>query len=197
MKLTDVTIPRKREKVTEPITKYSMRLRKKHKAKELGAGAYATVYQHPKYKTVAVKVSEEGNHILKYIEWALQHQDNPYVPKVYGVRRFVNRGNNEYFVLFLEKLKDYSRLRNTTKASILRRHVGDFMDQQDKIEDFFWEIPTKHIITRLRKMKSPSPQVAYLLQALEFFHRRRAYDLHDGNVMLRGKYQIVFTDPLT
>lgn len=201
MKLTEITIPKKPEKVSEPLFNYTSRLTSKtEKQKRLGVGAFAEVYQHPKYRTVAVKVSEENKRILRYIEYALKHQDNPYIPRIYGIRRFTSKrdrlGTDKYFVLFLEKLKNYEGLGLRAKRNLLQQHVGEYVNDYDvEIEDFFFENRSWEIIRSVRKMPQ-TKQTKYLLDLLNFFRVSHASDVHDGNIMIRGKDQLVFTDPM-
>jgi hypothetical protein len=85
---------------------YTSRLRDL-RIKRVGSGIQADVYQHPQVDTIVVKVASEHDAPLAYLQYVLKHQDNPYVPKVYNVRRF-QRGESisrsSYYVAFIDKL---------------------------------------------------------------------------------------------
>ncbi len=200
MRLIEITrIQKDPEKVQEPFDKYLDRIESKEggKQKEVGSGAYASVYQHPKYKTIVVKVSEQGVAILRYLDFAMKHPDNPYVPKVYGVRRFQKRGGSKYFIAFIERLKDYDKMTNVQKAMILSKHVGpDLVNEYGPI-DFFDNVYSNELMQYVSKMKREKKTAQHLLQVLSYLKRIGGRDLHDGNIMVRGKDQLVFTDPTT
>ena len=190
----------KRQNVAEPYSDYIDRLRDE-KQRQIGAGAYAGVFQHPKYKKVVVKVGDEGFKVLPYIKFALENQNNPYVPKIYGIRRFQNRsknGLNKYFVLFLERLREYEHLSDSTKRRILYKHIHPSLSvwqEIDKAEDFFMEVSLRDLREDLQR--KPTIRSQHLLTVLKYLYNSRSSDLHDANIMRRGKYQIVFTDPAT
>jgi DNA topoisomerase IB len=173
------------------------------KQRVIGAGLYAEVYQHPQYKKVVVKVGEENKRILNYIAFAVRNQNNPYVPKVYDIRRFRSRTSetyspHNYFVLFLERLREYERLSNNTKRRILYQHVPPSLSvwqDMHKAEDFFMDVSMRDLREDLREL--PTVRSQQLLKVLDYLHKSHSIDLHDANIMLRGKSQIVFTDPTT
>lgn len=200
MKLSEVTrIQKNPEKVQEPFDKYLDRIESKEggRQKEVGSGMYASVYQHPKYKTIVVKVSDQGVGILRYLDFAMRHQDNPYVPKIYGVRRFQKRGGPKYFIAFIERLNDYDRMTNVQKAMILSKHVGPNLVKEFGPVDFFDNVYQDDLVREVSKQRNKKKTVPYLMRVLSYLKRIGGNDLHDGNIMVRGKDQLVFTDPTT
>lgn len=202
MKLYEVI--RRTQRVKEPLEDYLHRLDKMGVAKPgrkrigfLGSGAYAHVYQHPEHEGIAVKVSGEEYSVLRYVRFALANQRNPYVPKIYDVHRFRDsRDDEEYFVIFMEKLNDYEGLRNQQKKQILRYHVGNLVDITNNFTDFFWEDSLK-VLSYLRKhaKEEKLPLAQFLIPVLSYLYKNDMEDTHDANIMLRGSKQIVFTDP--
>lgn len=198
MKLHEIAQFGKPEKSSESLSSYEERLRDIG-TRRIGAGLHATVHRHPKYKTIVVKVSSEGwkkGGPLVYLQYAMQHQDNPHVPKIYGVRRFTNKDGGNYFIAFIEKLDEYIKLRYKQKKIILQKYFGELANKD--IDG--WELSVYY----LRELRAQAAKTGvpnkHLLEVLSFIRERgtkdRAIDLHDGNIMMRGNVPVI-TDPLT
>lgn len=214
MKLYEVLNIPEPEDVPEPIDRYWKRLHR-HKSPKitgLGGGAYAEVFQHPTHKNVVAKVTRAGTQILDYIEFAAAHADNPYLPKIYDVRRFRGGSRKEpYFIVFMERLKEYDVLTPRRKFNVLVKHLGTYIYNKavrvngsldyEVAPDFFYdELRHGHGVDMvkfldMKDIRARMPLAKYLAQAIELFVDRNFWDVSDNNIMLRGKDQIVFTDP--
>lgn len=166
----------------ESICEYHDRISERFK--ELGSGAFASVYQHPR-KDVVVKVfdAKDDNGYSKYLKWCLKNKKNPYAPKIYGVERFKNKDKNEEItIVFLEKLHS---ARQSDLTDLVNKHsTPSRWCSEDDVER--WQE-----IANTSKDKH--------LRALAKFLVKEAddLDLHSENFMWRpGTKQLVFTDPL-
>lgn len=185
----------------EPKDKYFDRLVKTLNIQKLGSGAFGTVFQHPVYKNVAVKIlnSQLDPRFAKYIEWCTKHQDNPWVPKIVGIERMKmpdTRGydEQEQMFVFLEKLTKASEsdvasavkkfvsavpVKDRTQGIVDAQRTGDFrkLKQQD------WKTIAKYATGDIQTMAARFAQIV-----------DKHLDIHYKNVMMRGN-QLVFTDP--
>jgi hypothetical protein len=161
-------------------------------------------------------VSSESREPLAYLKYVLKNQDNPYVPKVYHLRRFRGkRGDggwgDDYYVAFIEKLGKYSNLSENQKRKILTKHFGPAFMQYLKdtlkvtsmhglLGFLVWNLDDdliKVMFDSNRKSSGAHVPNKHLINVLLFISRfsEEALDLHDGNVMLRGDHPVI-TDPL-
>lgn len=69
----------------------------------LGAGKYASVFGKPGYPYV-IKVFMKDAAYLRWLNFCMQHPNNPYCPKVRGK---VVRIDHNFMAIRLEKLKEY------------------------------------------------------------------------------------------
>jgi hypothetical protein len=198
------------ERSPEHLSQYHQRLQKKHKMKTVGSGAYAVVYQHPQHTTMVVKVAEQGQDALAWLSFVANNQNNPYVPKIYDVKRFQsNRAkqtghwladSTHYYVVFMEKLSSYDKLSDEAKEIVLFQHFGPIVNkwtERHTVDNLFNVIIgdprfIRGMKTQSRRSGVPSPA---LVQVMDVLDRMKYLDVHDQNVMMRGK-QLVFVDPV-
>lgn len=158
--------------------------------KLLGTGGYANVWGS-KRSNIVYKVGkwEHYDGYMAYIKMLHKHcVENPYLPKIYGMRVYSN-SKESYYVIAMEKLK---------KLPYSMRHIVDAFEE-------VWETWTyNERVHEGRKMLGIKMAVVYpkgMKEALDVVRdakkssRLIGYDVHDGNFMLRGK-QVVITDPL-
>lgn len=182
--------------------------------KMLGEGSYGRVYQHPTIDDVVVKVfcPRVDSAYFSYLNWCLEHQDNKYVPKIYGVEIFnQRRGDNlspEIGIVFLEKLnritsQNYiSFAKKVFEENRLRvmgywgRH-GSFNTQMGgRIS--YWDDALMNLSAHQWGKISKSKDI-HLSQVAKFMAKNTdnitgfSNDCHTSNLMLRNG-QIVFTD---
>ena len=161
------------------------------KFKRIGTGAFGEVYGS-KNSNLVYKIGEvyENEPYLAYIKTVItQKEHNPFTPKIYGVRIYQNKKEDEdsYFVVCMEKLKPIDRNDH--------RVYRWFSDQLETSSDS----SRNAIAEQMLGIKTVvPPAVSNALKLLKKAWRKSKqgdWDLHSGNFMKRGK-QIVITDPL-
>lgn len=157
-------------------------------AKFMDSGAYGSVYG-AKGSNVVYKIgnADDNEGYLAFIKvLAKQKTQNPFLPKVYGLRFIKDNEGDHYFVVAMERLKELPRGMG---------HVCDWFE--DELRGSSSGGGTAEKMLGVKK-SMPKP----LKEALDVL--RKAYkeggsyvdwDLHRGNFMMRNK-QIVVTDPL-
>lgn len=72
----------------ETVKDYTERLVKTLGIKELGSGFYSSVFQHPIYRNVAVKLCRRRDPAsISYLRKAAENPDNPWFPKVISIHK--------------------------------------------------------------------------------------------------------------
>lgn len=170
--------------------------------KKLGAGAYAHVLAHPRYRNVVVKVhrmdfhrSPEDDGYIQYLMRAQKYPDNPYFPQLVDIRFFRNRKENlgkwethpMYAITFMEKLSPKPANPKRWEASPIFEIFDDLYIQGP--------YDLKYFIDAALKIGDRN-----LAQAFKVIDSVRedgfgTLDIHEQNVMWRGN-QPVFTDPI-
>lgn len=157
--------------------------------KAKGSGWYGTVYQHPTHKDVVVKVWDSTDYGYEsWVKFCLKSADNPLVPKIYHHSK-----HGEFNITMLEKLKPLDEVDPWSTSfcnTAWNKHLSSHFD---------FEPTTKFCCVLELKAKHEHAK-----QILKFLKRSTykddtALDLHDENVMWRGKgkkRQLVITDPL-
>lgn len=202
----------KPEKSKETLGDYQSRLRDL-RMKQVGSGVQAHVYQHPKANTIVVKVSREEEAPLVYLKYVLKNQNNPYVPKVYNVRRFQQKEDRRYFprshteqyyVAFIEKLTEYKWLSDKQKQLILQKHLGPdivaWLGEPNRYnsEAFSYMADTEGVQLMRASNKKLGVPSKHLIDVMSFLANRgnpETLDLHEGNIMMRGDHPVI-TDPV-
>lgn len=142
----------------------------KYKFKPIGYGAAAGVFQSPNYPFV-LKVFRKDDAYVKWAQFAISNQDNPYVPKIKGR---VVKITDAFFAIRLEPLNpiDYDNYHEIDDA------IGFHMD-------YVYDGTT------------PETADPHLLKIAEFLVQyEKALDLHKGNYMQRPDGSPVVVDPL-
>lgn len=155
----------------------------KSKGAKLGterSGYYAKVYVS---EDRAFKVWTDDWAYYSYMKWARRHQDNPFVPRIYSVKKF-----GCVYVVEMEKLKHTKG----TGHKYLKPHVDLGGATKTKINfklfERTWDCGVVYKNHHLKKLMN------YL--------RRKEWsgyfvDIHDRNWMIRGDGHLVCTDPLS
>jgi hypothetical protein len=174
----------------EPLAAYVSRLAKEHGIKELGSGMFSKVFQHPKLGDVVVKVvSNKDRNFIRYLTWAIEHQDNPFVPKLLDIHSHGARRKDKFTIVFMEKLKRPSHANLSAKLDKLFG-VDNVLDSLESAR-----IATNQVVLRKAlRNKELDPNLREVLKYLLDEHGEDL-DMHDGNFMLRGG-QVVFIDPV-
>ena len=161
------------------------------KYKYLGSGSYGTVYG-AKGSNVVYKLgdaSDNTGYIAFIKTLAKQKTQNPFMPKVYGVRFIKDENGDEVFVVAMERLQHLPRDKRT---------VVDFFCNE--LEDDGNDLTQGEKMLGVKRLV-PKP-LKEALDILRIAHRNSGsgwdsagWDLHAGNFMMRGQ-QVVCTDPL-
>lgn len=133
----------------------------------LGSGKYASVYGNANYRYV-IKVFMKDSAYLRWVRFAMENKDNPYVPKIRGK---VIKITPLIYAIRLEKLQPAYSM------------SGPFADAYYK-----WK--------KDRSYTSGDPHIDEILEY--FGANARLLDLHNENVMYRGSganKQLVIVDP--
>lgn len=188
----------------ETVKQYVERLTSSLNIKKLGTGYYASVFQHPLYKNVAVKVFEWDPEYLAYIK-ICQKMTNKWMPRVVSVHTITmdeekNRwhirfneqpGKTKGTIVFFEKLRPAKHKEIVAAMEELCKDVPE-EHQDDLLDDLsFADWGTGHwqIVKRFAKDKDTK-------KFAELAVRLRFMDIHNENVMIRDDGQLVFTDPV-
>jgi len=192
----------------ESLEDYLKRLVTKEKIKKLGGGAFSQVFQHPQFHNVVTKVySGKDKLFAKYVTWCLQHQNNPYVPKIIEQVEYQNpdptAAIKAYNIVFMQKMtpvrdhKQFSDLLLKALELDLETLDDDEVECSEQLEYAARNYDMHMLVSAVR-------------QAFRLGHGDKAFvevwkhilsygidsiDLHPGNVMLRGS-QLVFSDPV-
>lgn len=150
----------------------------------LGRGATATVFQHPKYSEVVVKVglAKPDSEGYEWLQWCKAHL-NPWTPQVYSLEELdtvlPTGKKGRMFIAFMERL-------DKADSRTVRKFFSDHKTVFPRLERSFWGFDPE----ALKTIKDPK-----LLAALKAINRYRHCDFKLENVMMRGD-QIVFSDPV-
>ena len=169
---------------------------KQLKIKKLGSGLFADVFQHPEFPDIAVKAFDgtKETEYEKYLEWAILHQHNRFVPPIIDWIRspsHVGFTLNDVVtdIVFFKKLQKASRsqIKNATNelCDLSKVDAGHSSTQE------LWTLERRAVLIGLTKCDDPDA-----VEISEFFLRHTdRLDLHAANVMMHDN-QLVFTDPL-
>ncbi len=121
----------------ERLSDYMKRLVRDLNIKTLGSGYYSTVFQHPVYHNVSVKITREADpHHVLWLREAEKHQHNPWFPKIIGIHKVMFH-NDEMrrkdvardeqgdaalegrHIIFMQKLRPMTRAENMNTARYL------------------------------------------------------------------------------
>lgn len=72
----------------EKVDAYLNRLTKSLKIKKLGSGYFSSVFQHPVYHNVSVKITRKADPVaMTWVKEAMQHLHNPWYPRIIGIHK--------------------------------------------------------------------------------------------------------------
>lgn len=142
-----------------------------YKQYSIGTGFYSQVYARPQDNFV-IKIFREDKGYSTFLQYITQNSNNPYVPKLKGK---IIKLPNDYYVIRLEKLK---RMDN---------------DLFKKIE---WAANNDHDKPLIQELNDKYPGLLEFVRSLRqmSYDNKVMYDLHGGNMMMRGDTPVV-TDP--
>ena len=174
---------------------YLTQLVKKYGIQKLGGGAFSQVFQHPEFKNVVVKVYTGKDVVYKrYVDWCMKHQSNPYAPQIIEQTKYSSPKGDEYNIVFMQKMARVSakRFKQQLRAAMPKAKPQEFEALDEAIDDYDM-IETFNELNRM----IPIFGDAHLQEIWKHIktYGKAKFDLHPGNVMLRGS-QLVLTDPV-
>lgn len=158
-----------------------------HGFKRLGYGDYADVYENPKLPYVLKIYSNNDKGYSAFLELIKNHRNNPHLPNLIGqpikLNSHVNAVRLEKLTPFdssYEYFEEVCTLLSYADVPEWRTVIPNICDNVDKIREFIKKYP------KFAKLMD-------ILNAYRLQHHVN-FDLHDGNIMLRGNVPVV-TDP--
>jgi hypothetical protein len=150
-----------------------------------GYGYSSLVFKNPKFNYV-LKVFESSNKDwINFANYAMRHQDNPFVPKFMGKIRRISPSAYAVRMELLEPIKDWS---------FYNQYVAPEIQQSKRNNNVNWNDVFWHKNEAFLQQKYPQ-----LFQVVDFLNNlpthRGDLDLHDDNFMRRGN-TLVITDPV-
>jgi hypothetical protein len=173
-----------------------------------GAGVFGKVFAKPN-KNYVLKLFKQDLAYRKYLD-LITSKENKHFPKLRGLPIKVN---DNYSAIRIEKLEPFKGQRGAQAGEIWlqARNYQDNLKVLDKIDSDrmrgtapghvggrYNDKSREDIIKKLDKVSSKYPELA---DALDLIHKHvykatgANYDLHDGNIMFRGKTMVI-TDPV-
>ena len=181
------------------------------KGDKLGQGRQARVYEFPNrpgtiIKHVSIDAGFKDDPHANFINLAIIHQDNPFFPKIYNAKIYVNeRGHGMALVVQMEKLhRMSSNALSEVGASLLASlGIGPESVEFDNhgaqsLDNRLWQAFESSERRMELADKTKNPHLAKAIYAIEPFFRKFHNDIMSANLMLRltsAGPHLVFTDP--
>jgi hypothetical protein len=193
----------------EFIGDYTKRL-KQQGIQIIGQGMYSTVYQHPTYAGVVVKVFEPKFCVnyMKYVKACQKLKGNPWVPKLFGkpvLKTVLDRQKKEHQICFVFSEKLTASTSHDMSDLITALTDDESWVYQEYVNSYNWK-PRSAAVTgkfvdplwwEIIKWScdfSRDEKVKLIRPLAELFSKARYLDIDQANIMMRGR-QWVFTDP--
>lgn len=179
----------------EALGAYFKRLVKKNKITKLGGGAFSQVFQHPQFRNVVTKVFTGKDTVYKrYLMWCMKHQNNPYAPKIIDKVDYESPDGEQYTIVFLQKMRKVGERGFVNMLPTLFPGIKD-----EELEDLKQAIKDYDMIDTFNELDSliqtyGDEHFSEIWKHIKSYGKKK-FDLHPGNVMLRGT-QLVLTDPV-
>jgi hypothetical protein len=152
--------------------------------KFLGQGAFGTVFEHPTFSNVAVKVVKADSAYKKYAEFCAAHKSNPWLPKIADLVPVKLDDAPRAYIVFMEKLQPVKpEFIDELRDSMISRFRLRRWSETQWFDRASW-----------RKIASETPP-AFAVIASYFANNLNSVDLTPSNFMRRGN-QLVFNDPM-
>ena len=151
--------------------------------KQIGSGCWSVVYGK---ENVVCKVGEaDSKGYLSFVEQAIQHSENPHLPKVYATGIFHIR-HNPYFVVYMERL---------TETCFISTPVVDSWFRKHNLEGA-WDFDYPHVVKKHSRTKA----LKELADILATLYKKYESDMANFNLMWRTKGvkkpELVIIDPV-
>jgi len=175
------------------------RLRLFGKIKYLGAGMQAAAYKHPHIPNTVIKTAKvsdpERDGYVKFVKLVIDHQDNPFFPKIYNA--VLRKLPHEEYELIVQM----ERLHKLSSRELFDITPQLFARLGIKLEDLedMWDYLNDPDVWRYLIENTKNPKFAEALELLlSADPLLRTHDLHVGNWMVRLTSvgpQLVIIDP--
>lgn len=184
-----------------------------HNIDIIASGAEGTVFKPKKSPNTIIKkvfLREENGKIissyLDFIDTIMDHQDNPYFPKIYKAVVHKSVGD-PYLILSMEKLHNMNHpiLKDTARQLLSNLFKGGEIDFDSygrisfiNLEDLAHSLGFDSVESMISASRDPKFKEAYRI--LKPLLKKYDDDLHEGNIMVRltgHGPQLVIIDPLT
>lgn len=171
--------------------------------RKLGAGVFASAHKHASYDTVLKRgpLSDGWVYFIgNLINTPLRN--NPYFPRVHDIRAYrSSKGDNRYYVAEVETLKKFNLFGDHSW------YAAGFIEEAAKYNRGENRLLTDANIwskgdNRLRDYMIKLAKDPKFIEATSFLHSlkqkypRMGWDIHVGNIMLRGNH-LVINDPFS
>lgn len=144
---------------------------------KLDSGSFGYVYEKRGYPWI-FKIFTQDPAYLDFLKYALANQSNPNLPKIKGK---ILRINNDTYAVRMEKLTSFRQGKHQSK---------DLIDLADILDRMQWGSESG---TDKEWLTATFPGIAHIFKDLH--GSRWPFDLHDGNMMMRGNVPVVI-DPI-
>jgi hypothetical protein len=178
---------------------------------KLGVGAQGRAHAHPKQQHVVVKTADvyepDTDPYVNFVKIAMEHQDNPFFPKIYKAK-LVRVGDHMYqLVLTMERLQESANPKIADAVVENFKRLGfpqDIADTTTEEKDTITIVKIRawlrsHSNRRQLAKDTPNPQFSEALTLLEPLLKRFENDMHAHNWMVRltsSGPQLVIIDPI-
>lgn len=181
------------------------------KGKQIGRGRQARVYEFPnrpgsviKHVSIDPDVKEDPH--ANFINLALIHQDNPFFPKIYNAKIYVNKNKiGMSLIVQMEKLHpiDSDTLSEVGASLLASLGIGPDSVEFDQhgiqnIDNRLWQAFESSTRRMELAENTKNPHLAKAIYAIEPLFRKFHNDISSQNLMLRltsAGPHLVFTDP--
>jgi len=177
----------------------------------VGIGRQARVYEFPNHpgaviKHISIDPEPKEDPHANFINLALHHQDNPFFPKIYNTKIYVNKNEiSMALVVQMEKLHPIaSNALSEVGASLLASlGIGPDSTEQDQhgsqnIDNRLWHAFESSTRRMELAENTKNPHLAKAIYVIEPFFRKFHNDISSQNLMVRltsAGPHLVFTDP--
>lgn len=148
--------------------------------KPLGSGAFGSVFTHPNIN-YAVKLIKNDPAYMRFVKYALAHQQDPHLPKFRG--KFM-KIDALHFCVRMEMLEPI----------INARAVSDYINYYLRDPDILADEPYDSSVEGTQNFFKANTGLARTLDELTDINTD-VFDLHADNIMQRKDGTIVITDP--
>lgn len=194
----------------ETLEQYTDKLVKSLNVKTLGNGTYASVFQHPVYHNVAVKVVQDDPAYMYFAKFCMKNSNNEWLPKIVSIHKVVvdnkyktGKGTAEAHIIFFQKLRPATTKEiKVAVQRVLKTIPPQYFDQGGQDDPLFDDMidftDFQELDEHWRHIANKTTDEDVRVVA-KYFANLNGVDLHDKNVMMRddkGRAQLVFTDPV-